>query len=184
MTRISLDEARILFDFLLPQLRSEQAVTQKIMAAVPLKMENFKPGQSGMSALELARHIALTDIWFLDAILSGRFGEAAPVPEEASTCGDVAIWYSDNFARRLPLLSQLTAADLGREVDFHGLRKDPAVAFLNIAIRHSVHHRGQLSAYLRAMGAKVPAIYVESADEPYPPTDGSHPAGAEGPPCF
>jgi uncharacterized damage-inducible protein DinB len=41
------------------------------------------------------------------------------------------------------------------------------VAYLNIAIRHAVHHRGQLSTYLRAMGAKVPAIYLASADEPF-----------------
>lgn len=69
--------------------------------------------------------------------------------------------------------SQLSAGDLAKELDYIGLRKDPAVAYLNIAIRHTVHHRGQLSAYLRGMGAGVPAIYVESADEPYPSIDGS-----------
>jgi uncharacterized damage-inducible protein DinB len=52
-------------------------------------------------------------------------------------------------------------------VPWLGLRNDPAVAYLNIAIRHTVHHRGQLSAYLRPMGARVPAIYVASADEPF-----------------
>jgi uncharacterized damage-inducible protein DinB len=49
-------------------------------------------------------------------------------------------------------------------------------------MRHSVHHRGQLSTYLRAMGAKVPAIYVESADEPYPSSDGN--VASEPPPAF
>jgi uncharacterized damage-inducible protein DinB len=33
-------------------------------------------------------------------------------------------------------------------------------------MKHSVHHRGQLSSYLRPMGAKVPAIYGGSGDEP------------------
>ena len=47
------------------------------------------------------------------------------------------------------------ATILATSVDWIGLRKDPAVAYLNIAIRHSVHHRGQLSAYLRPMGARV-----------------------------
>jgi uncharacterized damage-inducible protein DinB len=65
------------------------------------------------------------------------------------------------------LLKELSDEDLATHVDFIGLRKDPAVAYLNIAIRHSVHHRGQLSTYLRLMGARVPAIYVESADEPF-----------------
>jgi uncharacterized damage-inducible protein DinB len=35
---------------------------------------------------------------------------------------------------------------------------------------HSIHHRGQLSAYLRPMGAKVPSIYGGSADEPFDAT--------------
>jgi hypothetical protein len=52
-------------------------------------------------------------------------------------------------------------------------------------IRHSVHHRGQLSAYLRPMGAKVPAIYVESGDEPYPPPgEMETPESWPGPPAF
>jgi uncharacterized damage-inducible protein DinB len=40
----------------------------------------------------------------------------------------------------------------------------PAVAFLSFNHGHIVHHRGQLSVYLRPMGAKVPAIYGESYD--------------------
>ena len=43
----------------------------------------------------------------------------------------------------------------------------PAVTFLNFMNVHAIHHRGQLSAYLRPMGAKVPKIYGGSADEPF-----------------
>ena len=42
--------------------------------------------------------------------------------------------------------------------------KMPAVTFLSLNVRHSVHHRGQLSSYLRPMGAKVPGIYGPSGD--------------------
>ena len=41
-----------------------------------------------------------------------------------------------------------------------------AVSFLGFANNHSIHHRGQLAACLRAHGAKVPAIYGASAGEP------------------
>jgi uncharacterized damage-inducible protein DinB len=41
----------------------------------------------------------------------------------------------------------------------------PGVDYLSLSLRHSVHHRGQLSAYLRPMGAKVPGIYGPSGDE-------------------
>jgi uncharacterized damage-inducible protein DinB len=40
----------------------------------------------------------------------------------------------------------------------------PAVAFLQLGLNHTIHHRGQLCSYLRCMGAKVPAIYGESYD--------------------
>jgi uncharacterized damage-inducible protein DinB len=49
-------------------------------------------------------------------------------------------------------------------VDFRGLFQRPAVSFLQLALSHSIHHRGQLSTYLRPMGSKVPAIYGESYD--------------------
>jgi uncharacterized damage-inducible protein DinB len=42
----------------------------------------------------------------------------------------------------------------------------PAAAFLIVANNHGVHHRGQLSSYLRAMGSKVPDMGGGSADEP------------------
>jgi uncharacterized damage-inducible protein DinB len=46
------------------------------------------------------------------------------------------------------------------------MMKMPAASFLSFAINHGVHHRGQLAAYLRPMGSRVPSIYGGSADEP------------------
>jgi uncharacterized damage-inducible protein DinB len=43
----------------------------------------------------------------------------------------------------------------------------PVVFYLTFVNNHSIHHRGQLAAYLRPMGSKVPAIYGGSADEPW-----------------
>ena len=51
-----------------------------------------------------------------------------------------------------------------RIIELFGVYKMPAVAYLSMALRHSIHHRGQLSSYARAMGGKVPAIYGPSAD--------------------
>ena len=54
--------------------------------------------------------------------------------------------------------------ELLRELDLMGAFKFPAIQFLSLALRHSTHHRGQLSSYLRAMGGKVPSIYGPTAD--------------------
>lgn len=167
------EEAQFLFRFLLPQLQSEQAVTASVLAAVPGEAGDYRPGPKAMSAFEVARHIAICELWFLDAILNGQFDEEARPPASIVTCAEIADWFTENAGRRVALLERLSGEQLAREIDYIGLRNDPAVAYLNIALRHTVHHRGQLSAYLRGMGARVPAIYVESADEPYPTEDGS-----------
>jgi uncharacterized damage-inducible protein DinB len=148
-------------------------ITKKILGSVLPDRGDFAPAPGSRTAIQLAWHIAVVEIWFLDAVIHGHFGETAARPAGVKTGRDVAQWYEENFARRMPPLDALGGEDLATPVDFLGLRKDPGVAYLNIAIRHSVHHRGQLSAYLRPMGAKVPAIYVESADEPYPSSSGS-----------
>ena len=53
---------------------------------------------------------------------------------------------------------------LASTLNLFDMMKAPAVNFLGMALKHSVHHRGQLSTYLRAMGGKIPGIYGPSAD--------------------
>jgi uncharacterized damage-inducible protein DinB len=70
-----------------------------------------------------------------------------------------------NFTRAM---SRVRAPEqLTTPVDFLGAFNFPAVLYLSFVNNHSIHHRGQLSVYLRPMGAKVPSIYGGSADEPW-----------------
>jgi hypothetical protein len=61
-------------------------------------------------------------------------------------------------------LASVTGEQLMQTIDFRGLLRFPAVIYVQVALSHSVHHRGQLSMYLRPMGAAVPSIYGESHD--------------------
>ena len=58
----------------------------------------------------------------------------------------------------------MPADKLTPTLSFFGAFNWPAVQFIGFANNHSIHHRGQLAAYLRAMGSKVPNIYGPSAD--------------------
>jgi uncharacterized damage-inducible protein DinB len=87
------------------------------------------------------------------------------LPQTVKTSAEVAAWYSENFARNFDKLTQLKGDHLVKITDFRGMFKLPAVAFLQLGMSHSIHHRGQLSSYLRCMGAKVPSIYGESFDD-------------------
>jgi hypothetical protein len=64
--------------------------------------------------------IAVVEIWFLDAVIHRHFGETAPKPAGVQAGGEVALWYEENFAERMPLLKALSGEDLTAPVDFIG----------------------------------------------------------------
>ena len=105
------------------------------------------------------------EIRFFEAAVSGKFdyGNTAP-PGAIRTPEDVVAWYADRFAAAIGRLQETPGERLLQVVDFRGVLKFPAYAFVGIGMNHTVHHRGQLSMYLRPMGAKVPSIYGESYD--------------------
>ncbi len=87
-------------------------------------------------------------------------------PEELSTGEKISEWYGTEIPKAVAKLREMNAEDCGKVLDFMGMFKMPAVAFAQLSMAHAIHHRGQLSAYLRPMGSKVPGIYGPSGDEP------------------
>ena len=81
-----------------------------------------------------------------------------------TTTAEVSRWYAGVFEADLRRVGELPADRLTNPIDFRGIITLPAVTFLMIGLKHSIHHRGQLSMYLRPIGAKVPSIYGESYD--------------------
>ncbi len=164
------EEATFLAGQLTGLIEGEFPATCKVLAAVKDDTRDYRPDDKSRTAWELATHLATGDIWFLDSIIDGRFEfspEAAKRAESAfGDVGAVVSFYKKTLPEKLETIRALPAEKLTRTVDFFGLFQWPAVQFLGFANNHSVHHRGQLAAYLRAMGSKVPAIYGGSADEP------------------
>jgi len=119
-----------------------------------------------MSAQDLTAHIATVDQWFLESVVEGSFtrpdnsGGEMPKPSQAAAA------YKQNIPGLIDKVAGLSGEHLAKDVQFFTFNM-PAVFYLDFCIRHGIHHRGQLSAYLRPMGAKVPAIYGGSADEPF-----------------
>jgi uncharacterized damage-inducible protein DinB len=166
MPAIQPDQAEyLLHGVFLPGLRNEHRVTKSVIEAIPLDKGGYRPDEISKSALELAWHIVATEMRFLDALPAGEFDfSPRPRPDSVKNSKDLAGWYTDNFEPRFEKLTKLSKDQLVRIVDFRGMFQLPAVMYLNFILNHSIHHRGQLSMYLRPMGAKVPAIYGESYD--------------------
>jgi uncharacterized damage-inducible protein DinB len=149
----------------LPSLRAEHPITRAVIAAIPAEKADYRPDGVTRSAIDLAWHIVTAEARFLDAVAAGAFDLAGvPRPDSVRTPGDVVEWYAERFAKCVDRLQQLTGDQLVKVVDFRGILQFPAVVYVQIGLNHSIHHRGQLSMYLRPMGAKVPSIYGESFD--------------------
>ena len=155
----------LLHDVYMGTLKVESRTTRKILDAVPADKCEYRPDAISKSAIELARHIAAADNRFLETVINGVFDtNSAMIPENVKTPTQVAAWYEERYSKNYEALSKVPGEQLVKIVDFRGLFQRPAVTFLITGLHHTIHHRGQLSSYLRSMGAKVPSIYGESYD--------------------
>src|SRR5712692_1596632 len=166
MQQIQPDQAEVLLHGVyLPGLKNEHRITKSVIEAIPLDKGDYRPDGISKSALDLAWHIAATEMRFMEAVPAGEFDlSPRPRPDSIKNSEDLTGWYTDNFAPRFEKLTKLSNEQLLKIVDFRGMFQLPAVMYLNFILNHSIHHRGQLSMYLRPMGSTVPAIYGESYD--------------------
>jgi len=151
----------------LPALKTEHRTSRKVIEAIPAEQSGYRPDGTSKTALELAWHIASADVFFMDSVAAGEFNFAVrgSRPESLNTPAAISAWYAEAFATSFDRLSKLSADQLMKIVDFRGMLQLPAVMYLRMSLNHIIHHRGQLSAYLRPMGAKVPSIYGDSHDD-------------------
>jgi len=158
--------AKAIADFLVNDFEYETTITRSVLGAVPSGRLDYRPDAKAKTGLGLARHIALEDAWLLNGIADGAF---TPPPDDSDACGihnsaDAVARYEASVPAALARVRAMSGEQLASMIDFMGMMQMPAVNFLSMALKHSVHHRGQLSTYLRAMGGQVPGIYGPSAD--------------------
>jgi uncharacterized damage-inducible protein DinB len=162
---ITPDQAKFMFSQLLPVLEREHHTTKRVIEAIPAEKGDYRPDPVSKTAMELAWHIVTAEKRFLTGVCAGAFDYAAiNRPESVRDPAGIAAWFDESFAASVAQLQQLSGEQLARSMDFRGILQLPAVRYLQSAQSHSIHHRGQLSVYLRPMGAKVPPIYGESYD--------------------
>ena len=158
------DQAKAAAQLVGQQLQNEWMTTFKVLTAVPEGKKDYKPDPHARAAGELATHLASADVWFLNGVINGKFDD--PAEQSFGTVRELGEWYKQNFPKALERALALDGTKLAQIVDFYGM-KMPAVNYLLFALVHMVHHRGQLAAYIRPMGGKVPSIYGGSHDEPW-----------------
>ena len=159
-------EAKTVADFLIADFENEMQTTVRVIEAVPNNNLDYRPNSKSKTGLGLVRHITLEDEWLLNCIANGEF--TSP-PDDSDSCGimnpaDAVFHYKEKVPAALDRVRAVSGEKLAEVIDLLGMIQMPAVNFLALAVKHSVHHRGQLSTYLRPMGGSVPGIYGPSAD--------------------
>jgi uncharacterized damage-inducible protein DinB len=145
----------------------EAAATRKVISRIP-EGSTYRPDPKSRTAREIAWLIVREETVLGDGLEAGTL-EWQEVPAPA-TIKEVLAAYDAQHESASKKLKALSAANWERKVPFIYQGQEVMSEsgsgnawgfFLDI-----IHHRGQLSTYLRPMGAKVPQIYGPSADEP------------------
>lgn len=155
---------------LLDSYRRESATTLKILQAFPPEQGELRPHPTSNSAQQLAWTFAIENA-LMEAALRNELRmppSFAPMPVTWGECVDA---YEQGVRHVTALLESARDEELTELVPFMtGPRQfeDVTKLFLcTLMLNDSIHHRGQLSVYLRMSGAKVPSIYGPSRDEPW-----------------
>ena len=157
------EEAKFLAGVIGQNLQGEWMHTYKAIAALNQDKKDFKPQEHSRSAWDLAHHIAICDVGFLQAVAANSFS-AFPARCDAKDFASLAEWYKHEMPKALEKVLALDGNHLSQIVETWGM-KLPSVSYLMFCNNHMIHHRGQLTTYIRPMGGKVPAMYGESFDE-------------------
>jgi uncharacterized damage-inducible protein DinB len=159
-------------DALLPEFDHEMGTTRRLLERVPEDKLGWQPHKKSMTLGRLATHIAEIPNWAQTIIKDSVF-EMDPgkfVPKTAASRAELLKTFDDSVAAARALVAGATDADLttfwtmksgGHDV----ISLPKAAAWRSFVMSHGVHHRGQLSVYLRENDVPIPPIYGPSADE-------------------
>ncbi len=140
----------------------ESKTTAKVLSRIP-DSSSYKPDDKSRTAQEIAWQIVCEEKMIIDALENGSAEWAPPTMPESMK--DVAAAYEKQSAEITKRWDALSAEKWHGELDFFG-GKRPASPMAWSFLFDIVHHRGQITTYLRPMGSKVPQIYGPSYDEP------------------
>jgi uncharacterized damage-inducible protein DinB len=160
---------------LLPEFDHEMANTRKALERVPEDKFSWTPHAKSMTLGRLATHVAELTAWVITALESESFDFAPPgappyKPKTAGSRAEILEIFDKNVAAAraaiggagdAQLMAPWTLLNGGKTVF-----SMPRIAVLRaMVMNHTIHHRGQLSVYLRLNDVPVPALYGPSADE-------------------
>ena len=153
------------------ELQHEAAATRKILERIPTATFDWKPHEKSMSMNQLATHVADMFGWFSHTLehdeLDFAKGYEQPKVTEARQLVEIM---DKNVAAAIEILERTDDATFMKNWTLRNgeeiyMQMSKVAVVRSMVMNHIVHHRGQLSVYLRLNDIPVPGMYGPSADE-------------------
>lgn len=161
-----------MIDGYLPEFDREMGSTRRLLERVPFDTPEWQPHPKSMSLLKLATHMADIPNFAVRAMTAKEFDVAAPrEPRPTLTsAAELVARFDANVAAARDVLVGKTDPELMAPWKLVNNGKEvftlPRIGVLRtLLMNHIIHHRGQLSVYLRLRDVPLPSIYGPSADE-------------------
>lgn len=160
---------------LLPEFDHEMAGLRRVLERVPADRFGFRPHPKSFTLGELANHLASVPGWTSSTMETTELDFASPavqelMPRPAGSSAELLATFDSGVAAARTAIERASDADFA--VVWSGKSEGktlfalPRIAVLrSFILNHAVHHRGQLTVYLRLLDVPVPALYGPSADE-------------------
>ncbi|MDR3625967.1 MAG: DinB family protein [Ignavibacteriaceae bacterium] len=153
----------------LHELEAEVKATRRCLERIPGDLFDYKPHERSMPMGYLVLIVAELPGWIAATIETNEIDFATYKPFQAKTTEDLVNHFDNCMQKARTALEKVTDEELAELFYFKNSgvtltseRKDDSIMSL---INHLVHHRGQLTVYMRLNDIMVPSIYGPSADE-------------------
>jgi uncharacterized damage-inducible protein DinB len=152
-------------EFYLERRRAEQPAFLRVLRALPPKTITYKPHERSPSAEKLVWTLTSELRTCLDVVIENKTEWRQEPPPPLREMLELFEQWSNDLIERVAALED-ASWDRPAQFYYEGrlISESPVGQFLWFILFDSIHHRGQLSAYLRPMGGTVPSIYGPSAD--------------------
>jgi uncharacterized damage-inducible protein DinB len=159
-------------DMLLPEFDQEMATTRRVIERVPTDQAKFKPHPKSFALGHLTQLVAGMPGWITNAVTQTSLDLGGYPGYSYEKTEDLVKSFDKNVKEARQAIA--AAKDSDFNVNWSLKRGDqvfftaPRAVIVRQTINHLVHHRGQLTVYLRLVDVAVPSIYGPTADEPVP----------------
>ena len=157
---------------LLPEFDLEMATTRRVLERVPSDKGQWKPHAKSFSLAHLAQLVAWMPGWITNTLTKTSLNIAGAAGYSNEKTADLLEMFDKNVKEARAAIVKSKDADYKKNWSLkHGDRvifTQPRGVVVRQHVNHLVHHRGQLTVYLRLIDVPVPSIYGPTADERMP----------------